>query len=146
MHPENLRLSDVLAITLPAVGQHGQVLIVEDDHDIANMLAELLELVGFSAVIASDAVFGLAALRTGQFTYVLSDYRMPGQNGVDMLYEARTEGLLDGVAALIVSADELPRLPWRALRKPILFADLLGEMRLAREECVARPANHRSMV
>jgi CheY-like chemotaxis protein len=113
------------------------VLIVEDDRDIANLMAELLELAGFSVVVASDAAFGLAALRTRQFALVLSDHRMPGQTGVDMLREARAEGLLDGVAALIVSADELEDTPWRALRKPVLFDELLAEMRRAIDERAA---------
>lgn len=110
---------------------------MEDDRDIANLMAELLELAGFSVVVASDAAFGLAALRTRQFALVLSDHRMPGQTGVDMLREARAEGLLDGVAALIVSADELEDTPWRALRKPVLFDELLAEMRRAIDERAA---------
>lgn len=114
---------------------------MEDDGDLANAMAELLELAGFSVVLASDGTFGLAALRTRQFAIVLSDQRMPGQTGVDMLLAARAEGLLAGVAALIVSADELSGLPWRALRKPIPFADLLVEMRQAMLECAAAPAS-----
>jgi DNA-binding response OmpR family regulator len=115
----------------PTPGHHQQILIVEDDGDIANVMAELLELAGFSVVLASEATFGLAALRTRQFAVVLSDQRMPGQTGVDMLLAARAEGLLDGVAALILSADELSGLQWRALRKPILFEELLVEIHLA---------------
>jgi DNA-binding response OmpR family regulator len=103
----------------PTPGHHQQILIVEDDGDIANV------------VLASEATFGLAALRTRQFAVVLSDQRMPGQTGVDMLLAARAEGLLDGVAALILSADELSGLQWRALRKPILFEELLVEIHLA---------------
>lgn len=110
---------------------HDQVLIVDDDGSLANAMAELLELAGFSVVLASDATFGLAALRTRQFAIVLSDQRMPGQTGVEMLLAARSEGLLDDVAVLIVSGEDLFDSPWRALRKPILFADLLVEMRQA---------------
>jgi|SRR5688572_18282954 len=121
-----------IAADTPITGRHQQILIVEDDGEIANLMAELLELAGFSVVLASDAGFGLVALRTRQFAVVLSDNRMPGQTGVDMLFAARAEGLLDGVAALILSADELSGLPWRALRKPILFEELLVEIHQAR--------------
>jgi len=133
-----------VAVAAPTNGDNRQVLIVEDDRDIANMMAELLELAGFSVVLASDASFGLVALRTRQFSLVLSDQRMPGQTGLEMLYEARAAGLLDGVAALIVSAEELADLPWRALRKPILIADLLVEMRRAMDERAAAPASDRT--
>jgi len=143
MQPETIRFPRVHvphSTDLLARGDLERVLIVEDDPDIATMMAELLEQAGFSVVIASDAAFGLAALRTRQFALVLSDHRMPGRTGVDMLNEARAEGLLDGVAALIVSADELADTPWRALRKPVLFADLLAHMRMAMDECAAGAA------
>lgn len=124
----------------PATGERGPLLIVEDDGDQAEMLADLLELAGFSVVVASNAAFGLAALRTRRFTLVLSDQRMPGQTGVEMLHAARAEGLLDGVAALIVSADDLSGLPWRALRKPTALADLLDAMDQATRACAGPPA------
>lgn len=142
MNPDTLISSRVHASPTsdtPTTGAREQILIVEDDHDVANIMAELLELAGFSVVIASNATFGLAALRTRQFVLVLSDHRMPGQTGVDMLREARAEGLLDGVAALIISADELVGIPWRALRKPVLFDDLRAEMRLAMDARAAGP-------
>lgn len=140
MNRETLRLSRAHAFpspSSPAKDDLEQVLIVEDERDIATMMAELLTLAGFSVVIASDAVFGLAALRTRRFRIVLSDHRMPGRTGVDMLREARAEGLLDGVAALILSADELVGVPWQALRKPVRFDDLLARMHQAMDECAA---------
>jgi DNA-binding NtrC family response regulator len=117
------------------------ILIVEDDVGVAETLAELLRYEGFAVVTASNAVSGLAALRTRQFTLVLSDHRMPGQTGTSMLYEALASGLLDGVAALIVSADEIKDTPWRALRKPVAFHHLLEEVRRAlAERIVASPS------
>jgi CheY-like chemotaxis protein len=123
--------SSGLDVGITTTGERKQILLVEDDGDNADMMAELLEDAGFVVVVASGAAFGLAALRTRQFALVLSDYRMPGQTGVDMLLAARAEGLLDGVAALIVSAYELTDLPWRALRKPFVFTELLAEVRRA---------------
>ena len=133
--------SAVLGPRRPPNGDRPQILIVEDDAELAELLAEQLELAGFSVVLASDAGFGLTALRTRQFALVLSDQRMPGKTGVEMLCEARGEGLLDGVAALIVSADPLSDLPWRALRKPISFEDLLHEVHRAIDACAADPTD-----
>jgi DNA-binding response OmpR family regulator len=109
------------------------VLIVEDDIDIAELLGELLTQEGYAVTIANNAAEGLAAMRSRRFVLVLSDHRMPGQTGLAMLHEAEGEGLLAGVAVLIVSAeaDALRDAPWRTLRKPVDFDVLLDEVHRA---------------
>lgn len=106
------------------------ILIVEDDCDIAELLAELLTQEGYEVVVAGNAAAGLAALRSQPFALVLADHRMPGKTGLTMLREAESEGLLDGVEVLIVSAETegLRDAPWRTLRKPVDFDVLLDEV------------------
>ncbi|HEY0135965.1 MAG TPA: response regulator [Nannocystis sp.] len=122
-----------------------QVLIVEDDVDIAELLGELLTQEGYAVTLASNAAQGLAQLRSRRFVLVLSDHRMPGQTGLAMLQEAEREGLLAGVAVLIVSAeaDALRDSPWPALRKPVDFDVLLDEVHRA---VVARVAPEEPLV
>lgn len=114
-----------------AAAEPWDILIVDDDADLAEVVADVLGRAGYTVVVAPDSVVGLSELHTRRFTLVLSDYRMPGRTGVDMLREADAEGLLDGVAVLLVSADEIVGIPWRVLRKPFLYDELLDEVHRA---------------
>jgi len=115
------------------MAEQAPILIVEDDRDIVELLAELLTQEGYRVVTAANAAEGLAALRSQRFTLVLTDHRMPGQTGLAMLHEADGEGLLAGVQVLIVSAEVegLRDAPWRTLRKPVDFDVLLEEVHRA---------------
>lgn len=124
------------------------ILVVEDDPDIAWLLADLLRHEGYAVTTASDGPEGLAALRSQRFAVVLTDYRMPGMTGLAMLYEARAAGLLADTGALIVSAElDVPAPPeWRVLRKPVDCDVLFDEVHaavLARNPDARRPAEVR---
>jgi len=69
----------------------GNVLVVEDDHDVANVASELLESLGYSVKHAYRAEAALDMLRNGeQIDLVFSDIIMPGGiNGVEMAEEIR---------------------------------------------------------
>lgn len=110
-----------------------KILLVEDDSDLVELLAELLRHEGYDVETAADGEQGLAALRAGRFELVISDQRMPGRTGVSMLAEARRAGLLGDAAVLFLTADaEDPDLRgWRVLRKPIDFDVLLDEIHAA---------------
>jgi DNA-binding NtrC family response regulator len=65
------------------------VLIVDDDEAMRDMLASLLETDGLGTCQAGSAEDALAQLRDHDFGAVLSDIRMPGMTGVEMLGEVR---------------------------------------------------------
>ncbi len=107
-----------------------QILVVEDEPDIAEMLAEIVRQEGYGVTVAPNAAAGLAALRSRRFALVLSDHSMPGQTGVAMLREAEAAGLLEGTSVLLFSAESPGELGpgWRALRKPVEFDVLIEEV------------------
>jgi len=78
-------------ITLPsetrAVGSC--ILVVDDDEGVRENLAELFELVGYSVLTAANATEAMEALRKHAVDLLLTDYRMPGQNGVELIESAR---------------------------------------------------------
>lgn len=80
------------------------ILVVEDDRDIREMIAMLLEMSGFSVVACDAAEGGLNALREQEFDLILTDYALPGRSGLWLLEEAESEGLLQGTPVLIVTA------------------------------------------
>jgi DNA-binding response OmpR family regulator len=80
------------------------ILVVEDDRDIREMMAMLLEMSGFSVVACDAAEGGLNALREQDFDLILTDYALPGRSGLWLLKEAESEGLIQGTPVLIVTA------------------------------------------
>lgn len=81
-----------------------QILVVEDQADVRLMLTAALEMEGYRVVGAADAMEGLACLRAQRFRLILTDYAMPGGTGAWMLHQANREGILNGAAAIIVTA------------------------------------------
>ncbi|MBV9508908.1 MAG: response regulator [Caulobacteraceae bacterium] len=69
----------------------GSVLVVEDDDEVAALVTEMLEQLGYSVTRAASAVAALGALSNGRSVdLVFSDIMMPGgMNGVDLAREVR---------------------------------------------------------
>ena len=68
------------------------------------MLVLALELDGHTVDDASNALDGLKRLQQQRYNLVLSDYAMPGGTGAWMIQEAMRQGLMEGTAAVIVTA------------------------------------------
>ncbi len=84
------------------------ILIVEDDPDIRELLATLLEMAGYTPTSCASAEQGLNALREETFDFVLTDYALPNHTGGWLLQQAQREGLLDATPALVVTAHPNP--------------------------------------
>ncbi len=66
-----------------------RVLIVDDERSSRVTTAHQLRGAGYEAQIAANAFEALAALREEPFDVVLTDLRMPGKSGVELLQEIR---------------------------------------------------------
>jgi CheY-like chemotaxis protein len=101
----------------------GPILIVEDDRDIAESMAELVRLDGYEATVAGDGREALLQLRVGPLpSCILLDLMMPVMSGWDFLatlHDDRPEYL--GIPVIVVSAAHEPKLPEgvRLLPKPL---------------------------
>jgi DNA-binding NtrC family response regulator len=60
-------------------------LLVEDDASVASSLKKELEAEGYEAVIASRGDDGLAQARDQVFDVVITDFRMPGFSGLELV-------------------------------------------------------------
>lgn len=59
----------------------GKILVLDDEKGIAEMLGEMLGLLGYTPVVCSAAAQALELIDREDFDLVISDFRMPGING-----------------------------------------------------------------
>ena len=107
------------------------ILLVEDDRDIREMMATLLDISGFAVVACDTAECGLNALREQEFDLVLTDYALPRQSGLWLLQEAEAEGLIEETPVLIVTAHPHvdTRAAYEVIQKPFDLDDLIERVR-----------------
>lgn len=111
-----------------------QLLLVEDDPDVAQMLATFCELEGHSVVTAAHGREALDALRRGpRPDVILLDLMMPIMDGWQFRREQRQDPTLAGIPVIVLSAiadrGRLAELaPLRTFRKPVPFDELLATL------------------
>ena len=108
------------------------ILLVEDDRDIREMMAMLLDMAGFKVMACATAECGLNALREQDFDLVLTDYALPRHSGLWLLENAEAEGLIKGTPVLIVTAHphvEGAANRYEVIHKPFDLDDLIERVR-----------------
>jgi two-component system response regulator HydG len=65
------------------------LLIVDDEFLVCESLKEMLTLEGYAVDTASDGAGALAKVADNQYQLILSDMRMPGLNGIELLKELK---------------------------------------------------------
>jgi len=117
----------------PASGQ--RVLVVDDEAGVRNFMADALRGAGYNAVEAADVGVALRMLEADTPDLLLTDYSMPGMNGLELAERGRAFD--PRLRVLIVSgyadADRLGASAVRPalLRKPFDEAELLAAVRAA---------------
>ena len=112
-----------------------RVLVVDDDDVCREALSLCLQASGYELTEASDGMDALTRLQTGVYALVITDYRMPGLNGIELLQIIRKKW---GTPVLLMSGnlDEgeeqvVGLYGARVLRKPIDRQTLLPLVKLA---------------
>jgi CheY-like chemotaxis protein len=114
------------------------ILIVEDDADLREMMAQLLTLEGFSPYAVSNGREALDYLRTSERPdVILLDLMMPVMDGWEFRRVQQSEPALADVPVIILSALDAARAdevggPTEFLKKPLDFDRLLA---LVRRHC-----------
>lgn len=60
-----------------------QVLVVDDEHTVADSLGMILDISGFQATVCYSGEEAVEVAGTKQFAFLISDVVMDGMNGVD---------------------------------------------------------------
>jgi two-component system OmpR family response regulator len=86
-----------------------KVLIIEDNPDIARLVAMHLKDIECTAVIAADGVQGLRVFQGGDFDLVVLDLMLPGMNGVSVCQKLRALPGYVPILMLTAKSTELDR-------------------------------------
>jgi two-component system NtrC family sensor kinase len=70
----------------PAALTSARVLVLDDEQFIAELLSEMLGVLGHQPVVCVSPLAALEMLRTRPFDLVISDFRMPAMNGAEFYH------------------------------------------------------------
>jgi len=83
-----------------------KILIVDDFSTMRRIIKNLLRDLGFTNTQeADDGVTALPMLQSGNFDFLVTDWNMPGMNGLDLLKEVRKDANLVSLPILMVTAE-----------------------------------------
>ncbi len=84
-----------------------KILIVDDFSTMRRIIKNLLRDLGFSNTQeADDGLTALPMLKAGSFDFLVTDWNMPGMQGIDLLKEVRADAELAGLPVLMVTAEQ----------------------------------------
>jgi type IV pilus assembly protein PilB len=86
--------------------QKEKVLVVEDSRTILAVVKYFLELEGFEVLTASDGIAGIDVAKTQQPRVIITDYNMPGMDGMAMVKSLRSDPQTRGVAIIMLTSEE----------------------------------------
>jgi len=78
----------------------GKILIIDDERDNTEIIKDILEDVSYTTMLARSAIEAKAIVATNTFDLILMDVWMPGQDGISLLSEWHSEGLLTPVVMM----------------------------------------------
>ena len=115
-------------VTFPVT--NARILCVEDDADIARMLAEVLEDSGFRPVLVGSALEMDALLKRESFDLIVLDVMLPGEDGLSICRRLRTSSSIP-IIMVTARSEDIDR--------------ILG-LELGADDYVTKPFNSRELV
>ncbi len=162
----DLPISEAAPIELPLTSESPakDILICEDDEDMASLLRLTTESLGYEAEICRNAKEAKKLLSDGQFAAMTLDLSLPGQDGVSLIRELRempdtaalpilvvsakaeeNEDLLNGNVFNVVDCLKKP-VDIKRLRKSLQFAATTNNKKKLRILCIEDDEEHRNKI
>ncbi|MBR9762428.1 MAG: response regulator transcription factor [Rhodobacteraceae bacterium] len=107
-----------------------RILLVEDDREIAGMLADLLVEHGFATTIAGSGAAMDEALRSGTFDMILLDIMLPGEDGLSVCRRLRATSSTPIILVTALGDD----------------VDRIVGLEIGADDYIAKPFNSRELV
>ena len=111
------------------------VLVVEDERNLADAIVKILEDEGYNAEATYDGKAGLTCAKSGLYDAIVLDVMLPGMSGYDVVHSMRREEVSTPVLMLTAktsTADKVAGLDAGAddyMTKPFEAAELLARLR-----------------
>jgi two-component system, LuxR family, response regulator FixJ len=121
--------------------------VIDDDAAMRDSLAFLLDVNGFEAKVYDSATAFLSQAPIAQLACVVSDIRMPGMNGIELVRKLRGEGaacpviLITGHGDVALAVEAMKAGAADFIEKPFDDAVLLGAIRSALEVQPVSPSD-----
>jgi DNA-binding NtrC family response regulator len=93
---------DVMPLPVSGKVPKSRLLIVDDDPGMRENLAELFESLGYTVLTAEGTSAALRVLEAGGVDLLLTDYKMPGPTGLELIEVARQRH--PGLRAILMTA------------------------------------------
>jgi CheY-like chemotaxis protein len=85
------------------------ILVIDDEFDVAELLAELLTARGHRVTTAINGLLAQGLLRDHDYDLVISDFMMPLVDGIELVQSMRADPRLADIPVIMISAQrELP--------------------------------------
>lgn len=89
-----------------ALDKNMKVLVVDDFSTMRRIVKNLLRDLGFTNIQeADDGNTALPMLQSGDFDFVVTDWNMPGMQGIDLLKAIRADARLAHIPVLLITAE-----------------------------------------
>jgi two-component system phosphate regulon response regulator PhoB len=102
------------------------ILVVEDDRDIAQMIATSLGKVGYRTIIQQDAEHAHSFLKNGAVSAILLDLMLPGMDGFAFIRKLKKDPAFSAIPIIIASAKDDD-------------ADVVAGLELGAEDYIVKP-------
>ncbi len=90
-----------------ATNNQGHILLIEDNHDIADMVCEYLERNDYVMDHAADGITGLHLAVSNDYDAIILDLMLPGLDGIELLKKYRNEAKLSIPVLILTARDTL---------------------------------------
>lgn len=123
---------------------HRRILVIEDDNDIAHLVALHLKDAGYDVSVTPDGNAGLELALTKQFDLIILDLLLPGSDGIEICRRIRAASTYTSILMLTSRSSELDRVLGLEigaddyLTKPFSIPELLARVKalFRREEAL----------
>lgn len=126
-----------------------KILIVDDDAEILQMCSDSLIEESYQIVTSSTGEEALKIARRDDFAVVLSDIRMPGMNGLELLEQLRQNDphqiivMFSGFGDVDAAVEAMKRGAFDYLSKPLILDELKVTIRMALQQNALYAENRR---
>jgi len=112
-------------------------LVIDDDAELCQEMAEILIDEGYSVDQASDGALGKEALNNNSYDLVILDYRMPASSGIEVLRFIKEKSLNPKVFVIsgrpfiekLIKDEDLSGVVSCVINKPFCIKNLLNDIK-----------------